>query len=203
MPLNVSQIAKQLTEITNSENETSNVTNNMRTILSLIIASSLFLFSCNQEEYLAYSGMGKAPIYIPFSELDNIGSEAPRSIEQSGPIFLIGDFFFMVEAGKGIHIFDLSDVDQQNSIAFINIPAITDFTIDGNILFADSWKDLVSIDITDIHNVVFLSRTTDVFDPFLFPQLFNGPFECIDENRGAVIGWEDKNLENVFCHTVN
>ena len=174
----------------------------MRIIFSLIIASSLFL-SCNQEEYLAYSGMGKAPIYIPFSELDNIGNEAPRPIEQSGPIFLIGDFFFMVEAGMGIHIFDLSDVDQQNSITFIKIPAITDSTIDGNILFADSWKDLVSIDISDIHNVVFLSRTEYVFDPFLFPQLFNGPFECVDENRGAVIGWEDKNLENVLCHTVN
>ena len=175
----------------------------MRYVLSLSIAVSLLLSSCTKEEYLAYSGFGKVPIYVAFSELDNIRSQDPQAIERSGPIFLLGDFFFMVEAGKGIHVFDLTDVNQENSITFINIPAVSDFTIDGNILFADSWKDLVSIDISDIHNVVFLSRTTDVFDPFLFPQLFVGPFECVDPDRGAVIGWEDKNLENVLCHTVN
>jgi len=160
------------------------------------------LSSC-KKEYIAYSGMGKVPVYIPFSELNEISSQSPQDVVQSGPIYLVGDFFFMVELGKGIHVFNISDDETENSLAFIKIPAITDFTIDGNFLYADSWKDLVTLDISDIYNVVLLSRTDDVFDPFLFPPQFNGPFECVDESKGAVIGWMDKELENVFCRTFN
>ena len=171
----------------------------------LVFISFIFLFtSCTiREEFVGFTGMGKAPIYVPFSELDNIGSLPAQAVMQSGPIFLIGDYFFMTESGQGIHVFDINDEEQESSLVFIKIPAITDFTIDGNILYADSWKDLVSIDITDIYNVVFLSRTTDVFDPFLSPQLYFGPFECVDNDKGAIIGWEDVFLDNALCQTLN
>jgi len=174
---------------------------NMRTVYLLLIFMGLTLSSCQKDEFVGFSGMGKAPIYVAASELDDIESQSPQAVEQSGPIFLIGDLFFMTEIGQGIHVFDIEDEDQETSLVFIKIPAITDFTIDGNFLYADSWRDLVTIDISDIYNVVFLSRTEDVFDPFLFPQLYDGPFECIDESKGAVIGWMDKDLVNVLCRT--
>jgi len=169
----------------------------------LILIGLVFLLSSCKDEFIGHSGMGKAPIYLPTSDLNDIGSLPAQPVIQSGPIFLIGDFFYMIETGKGIHIFDISDDQTENSLVFIKIPAVTDFTIDGNFLYADSWKDLVSLDITDIYNVILLNRTENVFDPFLFPQLFNGPFECFDESKGAIIGWEDKALRNVLCHTTN
>jgi len=174
----------------------------MRCLVFLLIFAVLGLSSC-KEEFMGYSGMGKVPIYVSPSELDDIESQPARPVEESGPIFLIGDFFFMIERGKGIHVFDINDDQQENSLVFIKIPAVTDFTIDGPFLYADSWRDLVTIDITDIYNVVLLSRVENVFDPFLFPQLFNGPFECVDESKGAVIGWRDEELVNVFCRTIN
>ena len=174
----------------------------MRVISIILITLLLCLSSC-KEEFEGYSGAGKVPDYIPLSELDDISSQPAQVVGQSGPIFLLGDFFFMIEFGKGIHVYDIADNQEENSLIFIKIPAVTDFTIDGNILYADSWKDLVSIDISDIYNVFVLSRTENVFNPFLFPALFNGPFECVDDTKGAVIGWSDEVVENVFCHTIN
>ncbi len=176
----------------------------MRSIL-LTISIFTFVLSLNacKTEHIGYSGLGKVPIYLPLAALDDIGSQAPQAVEQSGPIYLIGDFFFMIENRKGIHVYDISDDEQENSLVFIKIPAVTDFTIDGNFLYADSWRDLVTIDISDIYNVVLVSRIEDVFDPFLYPQLYNGPFECVDESQGAVVGWENQELENVYCRTIN
>lgn len=163
----------------------------------------LLTFSACKREFQGYSGTGKVPVYVSITELSNISSQSPQAVERSGPIFLIGDHFFMTEIGKGIHVFDISDDQQENSLVFIKIPAITDFTIDGDYLYADSWRDLVTIDISDIYNVVLLSRIEGVIDPFLYPQLFNGPFECVDESKGAVVEWIEAEVEDVLCHTIN
>jgi len=57
----------------------------------------------------------------------------------------------------------------------------------------------VAIDISDIFNVKLLSRTEGVIDPFLYPPLYTGPFECIDLERGAVTGWSDEFVDGVLC----
>jgi hypothetical protein len=94
--------------------------------------------------------------------------------------------------------------DSSNVVAltFFKIPAVTDFSISGNRLYADSWKDLVTIDISDLYHIGLLNRQKDVFDPLLYPPLY-GVFECVDESKGAVIDWEDAELENADCYTTN
>jgi hypothetical protein len=171
--------------------------------LTLSLLALTLLFGACTDTVPLLSGQGKRPIYIPLSELDNIGNLPPQNIVQSGPIFLRDTLFFMVEQGRGIHVFDVSDPNAPVAVTFFEIPAVTNFTLSGDRLFADSWRDLVTIDISDILAIRKVDRLEDAFSPLLYPPLYNGIFECIDESRGAVAGWEDAALKDVACRTVN
>lgn len=167
-----------------------------------VLLSGLFLFSCTRKEIDGYSGMGKTPVYAALETLNDIRSLPPQDVAESGPIFLLDTLFFMVEQKKGIHVFNIKDSANIQNLVFLKIPAVTDFTIAGSRLYADSWRDLVTIDISDLQNIQLLDRQLNAFEPLLFPPLFNGPFECVDESKGAVIGWEDAELDNALCYTV-
>jgi hypothetical protein len=114
-------------------------------------------------------------------------------------IFLRDSLLFLLEEYKGIHVINVNDSSNPRPITFIKIPAVSDFTLGGDKLYADNGPNLLSISIADIFNVVLISKNNQVFKPVLFPSLFIGPFECVDETKGIVIGWEDAYLENVSC----
>jgi len=176
----------------------------LENIFYLTIVFVLVIFSgCFKQDATGFDGFGKMPIYKAIEELDDITNLEPQINQQSGPIFLLDSLFFMTEFKKGIHVYDIGDSTQIRNLTFIQIPAVTDFTIEGHYLYADSWRDLVTINIADLYNIKLLSRQTDVFEPLLYPALYNGFFECVDLNRGAVVGWEDVLLENVKCQSIN
>lgn len=159
--------------------------------------------ACVKEDIARYSGVGKRPVYLPIAELGNIVNQPPEPIRESGTIVLLDTLFFLLEQKKGIHVFNVKDSLHISNLTFISIPAVTDFTVAGNRLYADSWKDLITIDISDLYQVRLIDRQTGVFSPLLYPPLYDGIFECVDESKGAVVGWEDTYLENVSCRTVN
>jgi hypothetical protein len=168
----------------------------------LVFLYACFLSACEKEStFTGFNGNGKKPIYIPLSELGDIKNLPPQTIEQTGTIFLRDTLFFMLEFKKGIHVFNILDTMNTAALTFWNIPAITDFTISGNRVYADSWRDLVTIDISDLYQIREISRNKDTFKPILYPPLYDGHFECVDESKGVLIGWEDAILENARCNT--
>lgn len=177
-------------------------------LLSIGLLATLILFcnACVEEfgpEYDFFDGNGKKPVYISYEELGDIRNIEPQPTYHTGPIFLLGDLFFMVENGKGIHVIDISFPANPVEITFIKIPAVTDFTISGKTLFADNGPNLVSIDITDLTSIVVLNVESNVFDPILFPPLYSGYFECVDPDKGVVVDWIDAQLDNAKCRTFN
>ena len=171
--------------------------------LSWLMFYMLILGSCEKEERNFYDGLGKKPVYVSLSELRDIRNEPPKPIQLSGSIFLQDTLFFILEQRKGIHVFNIRDSLNTVNLAFFKIPAITDFVIAGNFLYADSWKDLVVIDISNLQQIQETDRITNVINPVLYPPLYNGFFECADDSKGAIIDWEDANLENAKCITTN
>ncbi len=171
--------------------------------IALVTGFGLLLSACVEEPVFFYNGMGKKPVYLPLSALNDIRSTSPRPIGLSGPIFLRDTLFFMLEQRKGIHVFSVSDPVNPVALAFWQIPAVSDFTISGNRLYADSWRDLLTIDISNLYDIRLLDRQINTFEPLLFPPLYNGPFECVDESKGAVVDWVDAQLEDAKCWTVN
>ena len=163
----------------------------------------IYLNACDKPELDLYDGPGKKPVCLPADRLGDIRSEAPQSIAASGTIFLRDTLLFMLEQYKGIHVFSLKDSIQTVNLAFIKIPAITDFTLSDHYIYADSWKDIVVVDISNLYQAHETSRLRDLLNPSMFPPLYDGYFECVDESKGAIIGWEDAVLTNAKCVTLN
>lgn len=159
------------------------------------------LFACTKVENLSfYDGPGKRPVYLSIEETKDIRNDTPRAIKQSGIIFLKDTLLFVLEQYRGIHVFNVRDSLRFASLTFFKIPAVTDFSILENTLYANNWKDLVAIDISNIFRIRETGRATNVFQPTeLYPPSYNGYFECVDESKGAVIGWEDATLVDARC----
>jgi hypothetical protein len=172
----------------------------INSVFFALICTAACLAGCSKTED-SYHGQGKRPVYTPLSSLNNITNLPPQEIRESGKTVLLDTLFFMVEENTGIHVFDVKDSLHVQSLTFFQIPAVTDFTIAGNRLYADNWKDLVTIDISDLYHIKVLDRQYNVFAPLLFPPKYRGIFECIDESKGAVIGWEDAYLTSARCFT--
>jgi hypothetical protein len=107
----------------------------------------------------------------------------------------------MLEQKRGIHVYSFRDSSNTRPLTFWKIPAVSDFSLSGDRLYADSWRDLVVIDISDLYQIREVGRQANVFDPALFPPLYDGYFECVDESKGAVVGWEDAELKAALCRT--
>lgn len=176
---------------------------NMKNIIvfCLLCFLTLSFLGCQKGDEPGSNGIGKRPLYLPLSVLNEVKSMEPQSIENTGPIFLLDSLFFMTEMKKGIHVFNVKDSASIQNLTFFNIPAITDFTIYNGFLYADSWTDLLTIDITNLQNIALITREEAVFEPLLYPPLYQGAFECVDLSLGAVVGWEEAQLDNAKCQT--
>jgi hypothetical protein len=94
------------------------------------------------------------PVYKKLSEVRaEMRSSAPRAINDQGKIFTFGNYIFMNEISKGIHIIDNTNPSAPKNISFISIPGNVDLAVKGFHLFADSYSDIVVFDISDPKNV--------------------------------------------------
>ena len=110
------------------------------------------------------------PVYETLDSLkQNIKNEKPENLENPGKIVILGKYIFCNEIEKGIHIIDNENPASPRNIAFINIPGNMDLALKGNTLYADSYTDLVTIDISNPTNVILKEYTENVF-PFLYYQ---------------------------------
>lgn len=129
------------------------------------------------------------PVYLSYTELrTSFKSADAQEIIQSGKIYFKDSFIYVNEFQKGIHIIDNSNPSNPINLKFIEIPGNVDLAIKGSILYADSYVDLLSIDISDINNLVEVDRDTNVF-PYIIPAYESGIVESIDQNQGVIVGY--------------
>ncbi|MEM9887147.1 MAG: hypothetical protein AAF849_14735 [Bacteroidota bacterium] len=72
-------------------------------------------------------------------------------IENPGKIFVAEDFLLIGEEGRGIHVMDNSDPENPISSSFLNIPGNREFYVQGSILYAESYYDMLKIDLSNIN----------------------------------------------------
>ncbi len=90
------------------------------------------------------------PVYKTTAEVRaNIKSNASVAVRQPGKLFIKGDYIFLNELDKGVHIIDNHNPAQPKNVAFIDIPGNLDLAVKGNTLYADLYTDLVAIDIAN------------------------------------------------------
>jgi hypothetical protein len=162
----------------------------------------LVLFIACNEKHDDFSVTGMKPSYISYEALLEFEQQPPQAILNAGQILLYHNFVFLGEINKGIHIIDMSDTLNPVNFSFLKIPGNKDVVAQNDRLYADNGPHLVTLDITDIHNITLIERSLNVFRPSeMYPQEYSGYFECVNETKGWVTGWEEASLDNPKCKT--
>lgn len=134
------------------------------------------------------------PVYRTRDEVRaNIKSNAPQEVKNPGKLYIKGQYIFLNEIDKGIHIIDNSNPAQPQNLAFITIPGNMDIAVKGNTLYADLYQDLVTIDIT---NPLQVATKKIIDDAFPHRRYSNG--FAADTNK-IIIDWVAKK-QNVSCY---
>ena len=89
-------------------------------------------------------------------------------VVNAGKLFVIGNYIFLSEREKGIHIIDNTNPSNPINKGFIIVPGNTDFIVNGNILYANCYTDLITINITNINNIDILKTIEDIFSDIRF-----------------------------------
>ncbi len=134
----------------------------MHITCSFILISMIFI-ACVKD-----SGMKKTRVFTPvFKTAENvraaIKSDKAEDISHPGKIYVLGNYIFMNEIGRGVHIIDNSNPASPVNKAFINIPGNEDIAVKGNTLYADCFTDLMVIDISDPSNVSLKNYVPNIF----------------------------------------
>ena len=133
------------------------------------------------------------PVYETTEVLRQAVSVVPaRAIEGTGKIYAHDGYLFLNQPSEGIHIIDNTDPSNPRPISFINIPGNFDLAAQGDILYADSYIDLLALDISDPQNVTVTKRVENVF-----PR-YNSYGFYPDEELGIVTSWIEEEVVDVY-----
>ena len=156
----------------------------------------LFCFlwtSCQDKIVEKYKA--SVPVYMSYSDLRSaVKCTDSVSLEKPGKIYFKDNYIYINEYFKGVHVIDNTNPAIPKEKKFINTPGNVDIAIKDNILYADSYVDLVAIDISNLNDVKEKNRIKDVFQYTIPTQPTTFIEEYPDATKGVVIGWETKEI---------
>jgi hypothetical protein len=137
---------------------------------ALLLGITVLFSSCLKDECDAvYHFQELRPIYVQPAQFRNaeIRTVSSQALKNPGKIYVFGKYLFINEIREGVHVIDNSDPENPNFVHFIHIPGNMDIEVNGQYLYADSYSDLLAIDIRDITNPRITNRYEDIFTPFV------------------------------------
>ncbi len=159
----------------------------------LFILSFSFLFSsclkdrCERE----VSYIRVDPVFKTLEEIRNTTAklESGRELKSPGKIYFYNNLIFINEKREGVHIIDNSQPSSPQKTKFLSIPGNDDIAVRNGMLYANSYIDLLAIDLTDYQ---VKGRAENVFRPL---------WEDIVNKRLAVYYQETPVTEKMDCQT--
>lgn len=135
----------------------------MKKLVAIMLLLPVIFTGCMKDKftktYTIYT-----PVYKDKAEvLASIGSHSPRELKNTGKIYLYGNYIFLNEINKGVHVIDNSDPSSPDKVAFIDIPGNLDIAVKGTTLYADLYTDLLAIDIANPLQASLTKVVPDVF----------------------------------------
>lgn len=157
----------------------------------VLLLSALLLNGCRDKSVEEITYTANVPVYLDSDLLKtSIVNLEPQELTNPGKIHIRGEQLFIVDLFKGVHIFDNSNPSSPQNMGYINIPGVVDIASRGDVLYADSYQDLVAINISNPSKVSVLDREEGVFLQILPPTNNEYPMAEIDPNLGVVVGWK-------------
>lgn len=159
--------------------------------LALVPMMILFFSSCLKDECIELREFTTyIPIYLDADSFRvDITISQHEQLENAGKIFLYGDLLLINDINKGIHVVDNRNPAQPNFVNFIGITGNVDMVMAGNYLYADSYSDLLTIDVSDWMNPKLIAREKNVFNLLGWME------------EGLLVGYEEHvEILEVDCH---
>lgn len=167
----------------------------MKNLTFLLLIAGLFaLPGCKDyvDEYVTYTV--NEPVFMSTAEFrSTVNVEEPQPIEKQGKIVFYNDYLYISQPEKGIHVIDNRDPSNPQNIAFIELLGNADMHVRNNVLYADSYVDLVWFDINDPAKPAFKGRKEEVFPQAFPPTENNFSIDWVastDRTNGIVVGWK-------------
>ena len=134
----------------------------MHYILSLVLFFSFFgCVSTMQREENPFCSEYQ---FFTLDELrDSFVVEEKKEISTTGVIVKYENLLLINKPNIGVHIIDNSDTTHPINKKFLQILGNLDIAVKDGVLYADSYSDLLLIDIRDIDNIKVLKREKDIF----------------------------------------
>jgi len=171
-------------------------------IITLLSFFSLFFYSCEDATYKEYKGY--APVYLSYKDLrTGIAGEQNVDLKNPGKIYFKDNYIFIVEELKGIHVFDNTNPSSPVKKVFVKLPGVVDISISGYIMYADSYVDLVVLDVENIDNIHEVGRITDILPYTVPPAGTDFPMGNVDQEKGVVIDWELRTIKEKINYNPN
>jgi len=173
----------------------------MKTLCGLI--PLIFLISCDPFVPTFPNGVveGMRPVYVD-SVSFAITRQESRAVVNPGKIYVYGNALLINEVDEGIHVIDNSDKTNPKNLFFINIPGNTDMAVKDGLIYANNHTDMVVIKVseTDFETVNRIENL--FFEPLQTerPDQHDVYFECVDQSKGKVIGWEVAMIKAPECY---
>jgi len=164
----------------------------------MLVAIVAGLASCSDLYEEKYWVTLNEPVFMSASEFRNsvnVTSKAEQ-ISDYGKICYYEGYLFISATDKGIHIIDNRTPANPKNIGFIELMGNADISVRDNLLYADSYIDLVWFDISNPAKPVLKGRLENAF-PNVIPPCGNtysiDYSSCYNEQgnlRGIIVGWE-------------
>ncbi len=165
----------------------------MKRLLLILPLLGIVLSSCEDKRLQTY--LANVPQYMSYEELRTsfkVSLEQP--LEKPGKIYFMDGYMYINEYQKGIHVVDLSDPENPLIKAFIEIPGNVDISIRNDVLYAESYVDLLLIDVSDPTAPLLIERIEDLFEYVIPPYDYEYPLDEIKKEKGIITGYEIKKI---------
>lgn len=159
----------------------------------LVVIFSFGLWSCNDQCKETRVTRRQTPFTRTLTDIRaSVKTEQPHAMKRPGKLYTKGKYLFINEIKQGIHVIDNSNPSNPTFISFIAIPGNGDLAVKGDILYADSYTDLVSLDISDPAKAKEVGRVKNVFQT----GQFDGAWWNINTVNGSVWDSEEAVLQD-------
>jgi hypothetical protein len=154
------------------------------------------------DRYAEIKTYGYKPVYTTDPSVKQISSDTPHIVKNAGKIYVYKNYILQCEVGEGIHVIDNTNPATARRISFIKVLGANDISIKNDFLYANSFKDLVTINIANIMQPIEVKRLTNAFSVkgYLPVPPVKTYYECVDLKKGVVIGWIK---DSVFANCSN
>lgn len=169
----------------------------------MVVVSVFLLSGCLKFEF---EEEGLKPVYLDPNDMSVIRKIDPIPFGDLGLIVRRGNLLMINEKLRGIHVLNNTNPSSPVPLCFIEIPGNSQFSYDGQYIYADNSIHLIIIKFNpQVDGIKVVSKIDNVYKQkgpsqnIIPPNDYRGYFECYNPSEGVFLRWEKAMLYEKTC----